>query len=162
METRIDKYLKENKEEKIIDTEKLTSSLRTSYPEEYGNREKADFKKEVDEAFKELAAKKSSEMRKKDGESGKGGGKGKGRKKGQGNDYSFCGVNTRDIAYYDCLNHLDHCDDLPEGDDYDHCLKTGCKRDPYYYNPHSPYNNYYYNNCYYTNHPPSRPLPTRG
>ena len=87
MKTRIDKYLKENKKEKIIDTEKLTSSLRTSYPEEYGNRKKADLKKEVEEAFKVLAAKKSSEMRKKDGESGKGGGKGKGRKKGQGNDY---------------------------------------------------------------------------
>ena len=60
MKTRIDKYLKENKKEKIIEPEKLTSSLRTSYPEEYGNRKKADFKKEVDEAFNELAAKKFS------------------------------------------------------------------------------------------------------
>jgi len=84
LETRIDKYLKENKKKLIIDKEKLTSSLRTSYPEEYGNREKADFKKEVEKAFKEMAAKKSSEMRKKDGESGNGGGKGK------GNDYHTC------------------------------------------------------------------------
>ena len=33
LKTRIDKYLKENKKEKIIEPEKLTSSLRTSYPE---------------------------------------------------------------------------------------------------------------------------------
>ena len=77
MKTRIDKYLEENKKDKIIDTEKLTSSLRTSHPEEYGKREIADFKKEVEEAFKELATKKSSEMRKKDGESGKEGRKAK-------------------------------------------------------------------------------------
>ena len=33
LKTRIDKYLKENKKEKIIEPEKLMSSLRTSYPE---------------------------------------------------------------------------------------------------------------------------------
>ena len=126
LETRIDKYLKENKEEKIIDTEKLASSLKKP-------------KKEVEEAFKELAKKKSSEMRKKDGESGKGGGKGKGRKKGQGNDYfkattPFCGdIGRNDIAYQNCVNHADHCDDIsnPNTDDYFQCLKYGCNGDPW-------------------------------
>ena len=98
----------------IIDKEKLTSSLRTSYPEEYGNREKADFKKEVDEAFKELAAKKSSEMRKKDGESGKGGGKGKGRKKGQANDYQTA-CNTNYCNYHHPHPHPHPSTTCPDG-----------------------------------------------
>ena len=107
MKTRIDKYLKENKKEKIIDTEKLTSSLRTNYPKEYGKREIADFKKEVEEAFKELATKKSSEMRKKDGESGKGGGKGKGGKKGD--DYYYCnGYYSTYYPYYNYYNYYNN------------------------------------------------------
>ena len=77
---RINKYLKENKEQKIIDIKKLISTLRTDYPEKYGKTKKEDFETQVDQAFKELAGQaagkrmkeKKKEKGKKEEEKGKG------------------------------------------------------------------------------------------
>ena len=77
---RINKYLKENKKQKIIDIKKLISTLRTDYPEEYGKKKKEDFETQVDQAFKELAGQaagkrmkeKKKEKGKKEEEKGKG------------------------------------------------------------------------------------------
>ena len=80
--TRINKYLKENKNQKIIDIKKLISTLRDEYPTSYGKTKKEDFEAQVDKAFKELAGqvagkkmkekKKEKEKEKKEGKKGEG------------------------------------------------------------------------------------------
>ena len=91
---RINKYLKENKEQKIIDIKKLISTLRTDYPEKYGKTKKEDFETQVDQAFKELAGqaagKRMKEKKKEKGKKEEEKGKGKKGKK-KGDDYYYCG-----------------------------------------------------------------------
>ena len=92
LKARIDKYLADNKKQKKIDIEKLILSLRSKYPE-YEQREKEVFKKQVEKAFKEMAAE-VVKKKKKEGESGKE----KGKKKGE--DYWYYGY----YGYYGYYN----------------------------------------------------------